>query len=52
MATVYSSVAPIHGTSYIGQPYGNPSGSYTCGFHTGIDFPRKSGKFFRFVFML
>ena len=40
MATVYSSVSPIHGTCYIGQPYGNPSGSYACGFHTGIDFPR------------
>lgn len=39
MATVYSSVTPIHGTATIGQPYGNASSSYSCGFHTGVDFP-------------
>ena len=52
MATVYSSVSPIHGTCYIGQPYGN-QGNYRCnGMNTGIDFPRKSSKFIRFIFML
>ena len=40
MATVISNVSPIHGTCVIGQPYGNPSSGYTCGFHTGIDFPK------------
>lgn len=39
MSTITSSVSPLHGTCTIGQPYGNPSTSYTCGFHTGIDFP-------------
>ena len=39
MATIQSSVSPLHGTCTIGQPYGNVSTSYTCGFHTGIDFP-------------
>ena len=39
MATVQSSVSPLHGTCTIGQPYGNASSDYTCGFHTGIDFP-------------
>ena len=39
MATVQSSVSPLHGTCTIGQPYGNASASYHCGFHTGIDFP-------------
>ena len=39
MATVQSSVSPLHGTCTIGQPYGNASSGYSCGFHTGIDFP-------------
>lgn len=39
MATIQSSVSPLHGTCTIGQPYGNVSTDYTCGFHTGIDFP-------------
>lgn len=39
MATVTSSCSPLHGTCTIGQPYGNASSSYSCGFHTGIDFP-------------
>lgn len=39
MATIQSSVSPLHGTCTIGQPYGNTSTRYTCGFHTGIDFP-------------
>lgn len=39
MATIQSSCSPLHGTCTIGQPYGNTSTSYSCGFHTGIDFP-------------
>lgn len=39
MATIQSSVSPLHGTCTIGQPYGNASTEYRCGFHTGIDFP-------------
>lgn len=38
MATITSNKSPMHINCTIGQPYGNP-GSYTCGFHTGIDFP-------------
>lgn len=40
MATVVSNVSPVHGTCVIGQPYGNVNPRYTCGFHTGIDFPK------------
>lgn len=39
MSTVKSNVSPLHINCTIGQPYGNPSSGYTCGFHTGIDFP-------------
>lgn len=39
MATVQSSVSPMHINCAIGQPYGNQDASYSCGFHTGIDFP-------------
>lgn len=39
MATIQSSVSPLHGSCTIGQPYGNPSSGYKCGWHTGIDFP-------------
>ena len=39
MATIQSSVSPLHGTCTIGQPYGNVNPRYHCGFHTGIDFP-------------
>ena len=39
MATIQSSVSPLHGSCTIGQPYGNPSSGYSCGWHTGIDFP-------------
>lgn len=38
MATVQTNKSPLHITSTIGQPYGNP-GDYSCGFHTGTDFP-------------
>lgn len=40
MATVKSKVSPMHINCTIGQPYGNPSSGYTCGFHSGIDFPQ------------
>ena len=39
MAEVISNVSPMHIDCIIGQPYGNVSTSYSCGFHTGIDFP-------------
>ena len=47
MATIQSSCSPLHGTCTIGQPYGNPSTGYSCGWHTGIDFPASgvSGSF-------
>lgn len=39
MATVTISTSPLHITCTVGQPFGNPNSSYTCGFHSGIDFP-------------
>lgn len=39
MAIVRTRYSPLHISSTIGQPYGNVSSSYTCGFHTGVDFP-------------
>ena len=39
MATVQTSKSPLHINCTVGQPYGNPSSGYSCGFHTGIDFP-------------
>ena len=39
MAIVQSNVSPMHINCTIGQPYGNPDTSYSCGFHTGVDFP-------------
>lgn len=40
MATVRTSKSPLHITCEVGQPYGNLNPSYTCGFHSGIDFPQ------------
>lgn len=40
MATVQTNKSPIHETCVIGQPYGNQSSSYACGYHTGCDFPQ------------
>lgn len=34
MATVKTNRSPMHITCTVGQPYGNQSSSYTCGFHT------------------
>ena len=39
MATVQTYYSPMHINCTIGQPYGNPNPSYSCGFHTGVDFP-------------
>ena len=40
MAEVTTKYSPVHATCMVGQPYGNPDSSYSCGFHTGIDFPQ------------
>lgn len=40
MSTVRTSQSPLHITCTVGQPYGVPSTGYSCGFHTGIDFPQ------------
>lgn len=32
--------SPMHIQCIVGQPYGNVSSSYSCGFHTGVDFPQ------------
>lgn len=39
MATVKTNRSPMHITCTVGQPYGGASSSYSCGFHTGCDFP-------------
>lgn len=39
MAEVTTNKSPMHIDCTVGQPYGNPSSSYSCGFHTGTDFP-------------
>lgn len=39
MATVQTIYSPLHIPCVVGQPYGEPSSSYSCGFHTGMDFP-------------
>lgn len=39
MAEVTTNKSPIHIKSTIGQPYGNIDPDYSCGYHTGCDFP-------------
>lgn len=39
MAEYTTKYSPMHIDCTIGQPYGNVSSSYSCGFHTGVDFP-------------
>lgn len=42
MATVKTRFSPLHITSTVGNPYGAPPPpgiTYSCGFHTGCDFP-------------
>lgn len=40
MAEYTTKYSPMHIDCTVGQPYGNPSSSYTCGFHSGVDFPQ------------
>lgn len=40
MAEYTTKYSPMHIDCTLGQPYGNPSSSYSCGFHTGVDFPQ------------
>lgn len=40
MAEYRTPYSPMHINCTIGQPYGNVSSSYSCGFHTGVDFPQ------------
>lgn len=40
MAEVTTKYSPLHIKCEVGQPYGNPNSGYSCGFHTGIDFPQ------------
>lgn len=39
MATVKTNKSPMHITCTVGYPYGVADSGYTCGFHTGCDFP-------------
>lgn len=39
MATVKSNYSPMHINCKVGYPYGVKDSGYTCGFHTGCDFP-------------
>lgn len=40
MGEVTTKYSPMHIDCVVGQPYGEVDSSYTCGFHTGIDFPQ------------
>lgn len=40
MAEYTTRYSPMHINCTIGQPYGNISSGYACGFHTGVDFPQ------------
>lgn len=40
MAEYTTKYSPMHIQCIVGQPYGNVSSSYSCGFHTGVDFPQ------------
>lgn len=39
MATVKTNKSPLHITCEVGYPYGVQDSSYSCGYHTGCDFP-------------
>ena len=39
MAEVSTNKSPMHIDCTVGQPYGGASTSYSCGYHTGCDFP-------------
>lgn len=40
MAEYTTKYSPMHIDCTVGQPYGNIDSSYSCGFHTGVDFPQ------------
>ena len=40
MAEYTTKYSPMHIDCTIGQPYGNVNPDYSCGFHTGVDFPQ------------
>lgn len=40
MAEYTTKYSPMHIQCIVGQPYGNVSSSYSCGFHTCVDFPQ------------
>lgn len=39
MATVKTKYSPMHITCQVGYPYGVKDSGYSCGYHTGCDFP-------------
>ena len=39
MATVKTNKSPMHITCTVGYPYGVQDPGYSCGYHTGCDFP-------------
>ena len=39
MATVKTNKSPMHITCKVGYPYGVADSGYSCGYHTGCDFP-------------
>lgn len=39
MSNVITHYSPMHINCTVGQPYGNQDPNYSCGFHTGVDFP-------------
>lgn len=39
MATVKTKYSPMRINCTVGQPYGEADSGYSCGFHTGMDFP-------------
>lgn len=40
MAEYTTRYSPMHIDCTVGQPYGNIDPNYSCGFHTGVDFPQ------------
>lgn len=40
MAEYTTPYSPMHIDCTVGQPYGNIDPNYSCGFHTGVDFPQ------------
>lgn len=40
MAEYTTKYSPMHIDCTIGQPYGTVDPNYSCGFHTGVDFPQ------------